>query len=90
MQSLCFFWRDIFYQISQTALQHIAQAFYQKMGCAEAEVWDPDGVARTVNQNWKQRLLTITSLLGGLPKEQDEENARYQIYFFKEADGFCG
>ena len=34
--------------------------------------------------------LTITSLLGGLPKEQDEENARYQIYFFKEADGFCG
>ncbi len=26
LQSLCFFWRDIFYQISQTALQHIAQA----------------------------------------------------------------
>ena len=69
MQSLCFFWRDIFYQISQTALQHIAQAFYQKMGCAEAEVWDPDGVARTVNQNWK-----TTFELGWMPGTYSAKN----------------
>lgn len=44
------------------------------------ELWiDYDGI----------ETLTITSSLGGLPKEQDEENARYQIYFFKEVDGFC-
>ena len=81
MQSLCFFWRDIFYQISQTALQHIAQAFYQKMGCAEAEVWDPDGVARTVNQNWK-----TTFELGWMPGTYSAKNKAGETIMTVERD----
>ena len=51
------------------------------MGCAEAEVWDPDGVARTVNQNWK-----TTFELGWMPGTYSAKNKAGETIMTVERD----